>query len=208
MRIAEGMKGIAEQIITSYEGRAKALQELEAETRQTLKKFAADHKRMAEEQSHQLANFAGDLAKTTRGQVQGFHKSHQQMSTGQGKALATFRNHLGKSTQELLDDFQNQRSEMSTKLRERLTKDVKDINTYVQAKIKEYDRLQGEVIKDLKATHDIWGKMTGVLAKARQEGCEAVNDAGETEGTSEEGKPKRTVRRASKRAKRGKGGKG
>jgi len=186
MRIAEGMKEIAEQIITSYEGRAKALQELEAETRQTLKKFAADHKRMAEELSQQL---------------QGFHKSHQQMSTGQGKALATFRNHLGKSTQELLDDFQNQRSEMATKLRERLTKDVKDINTYVQAKIKEYDR-------DLKAAHDIWGKMTGVLAKARQEGCEAENDAGETEGTSEEGKPKRTVRRASKRAKRGKGGKG
>ena len=201
MGIAEGMKEIAENIITSYEGRAKALQELEAETRQTLKKFAADHKRMAEEQSQQLANFAGDLAKTTRGQVQGFHKSHQQMSTGQGKALATFRNHLGKSTQELLDDFQNQRSEMATKLRERLTKDVKDINTYVQAKIKEYDR-------DLKAAHDIWGKMTGVLAKARQEGCEAENDAGETEGTSEEGKPKRTVRRASKRAKRGKGGKG
>jgi len=193
MRIAEGMKEIAEQIITSYEGRAKALQELEAETRQTLKKFAADHKRMAEEQSQQLANFAGDLAKTTRGQVQGFHKSHQQMSTGQGKALATFRNHLGKSTQELLDDFQNQRSERATKL--------KDIKTYVQAKIKEYDR-------DLKAAHDIWGKMTGVMAKARQEGCEAVNDAGETEGTSEEGKPKRTGRRASKRAKRGKGGKG
>lgn len=178
MRIAEGMKEIAEQIITSYEGRAKALQELEAETRQTLKKFAADHKRMAEELSQQL---------------QGFHKSHQQMSTGQGKALATFRNHLGKSTQELLDDFQNQRSERATKL--------KDIKTYVQAKIKEYDR-------DLKAAHDIWGKMTGVMAKARQEGCEAVNDAGETEGTSEEGKPKRTGRRASKRAKRGKGGKG
>ena len=63
MGIAEGMKSITENIISSYNTRVTALDDLVADTRKTLadarktlKDFSSDRKKMSEEQAKELAN--------------------------------------------------------------------------------------------------------------------------------------------------------
>ena len=48
MGIADSMKGITENIIASYDVRVKALGDLVAGTRKTLKGFAEERKKMSE----------------------------------------------------------------------------------------------------------------------------------------------------------------
>ena len=47
MGIADGVKGITENIVASYDVRVKALKDLVVDTRKTIKGFAADRKKMS-----------------------------------------------------------------------------------------------------------------------------------------------------------------
>ena len=100
--MAEGMRGIAEDIMGSYNLRIKTLgdivvdtRDLMSGTRKDLRRFARERKEMSKEQSHNLAGFAHGLTKfvegftkDVEGMMKGFKDEHNQMGETQAKELA------------------------------------------------------------------------------------------------------------------------
>jgi phenylalanyl-tRNA synthetase alpha subunit len=66
MGIADDMMKITEDIATSYDVRVKALGDLVADTRKTLKGFASERKKMSKEQAKALSDFVSDLDRNVR----------------------------------------------------------------------------------------------------------------------------------------------
>jgi len=150
MAIAEDMKKLAENIITSHDVRVKALGTLVTDTHKTLKGFERDRKKMAVEQAKDLAGFVKGLAKNVEDMLKGFKKNHEQMSKEQAKNLADFVTNLAADVGSMLSDFQKARGEMSEELKDRLAKEVKEIETYVANKLKEFNKAHTDMSKELK----------------------------------------------------------
>ena len=205
MGIADEMKKLTENIITSYDVRVKALGDLVTDTRKTLKGFAQDRKEMSEEQAKNLADFVGDLSKNVANMLKGFQKSHKEMSEDQAKSLSDFVKSLTKGVGSMLSGFQKDRGKMSEELKDNLAKAVKDIETYVKKRLKEFDeahaemsdalkkslaRYVGDIVKsvkgllgeyssDMKKAKEAWTSMSSGLAKSRGAGVMPRIEAGE-----------------------------
>jgi len=150
MAIAEDMKKLAENIITSHDVRLKALGTLVTDTHKTLKGFERDRKKMAVEQAKDLADFVKGLAKNVENMLKGFEKNHKQMSKEQAKSLNDFVMNLTEDVGSMLDGFQKARNEMSEELKDRLAKEVKEIETYVANKLKEFNKAHTDMSEELK----------------------------------------------------------
>ena len=98
MGIADSMKSIAEDIIASYDARVKAHGDLVAATRKTLKSFAQDRKKMAEELKKRLKEFA---------------EAHTEMSEALKKELAKYVAGIVSETKKLLSGFAAEREKMA-----------------------------------------------------------------------------------------------
>ncbi len=213
MEIANSMRGITENIITSYDARVRALGDLVVDTRKTLKGFASDRKKMAREQAESLAHFTRGLSKSAEDMLKGFREDHQQMSEKQAKNLTDFIKDLTKDVSSMLSGFQKDRGKMSKELKNRLAKEVKEIETYIGKKLKEFDEAHAEMSeqqkkdlakfisgmtsevkmlltgyrKDINSASHIWGGMASTLAKARRGGSVGMKvEAGENATTVEE----------------------
>jgi len=150
MTVAEDMKKLAENIITSHDVRVKTLGTLVADTHKTLKGFEQDRKKTAAEQAKSLADFVKGLTKNVEDMLEGFDKNHKQMSKKQAKNLADFVTNLAADVGSMLSDFQKARGEMSEELKDRLAKEVKEIETYVANKLKEFNKAHTDMSKELK----------------------------------------------------------
>jgi predicted component of viral defense system (DUF524 family) len=150
MGIADSMKVITENIIASYDVRVKALNDLEADTRKTLKGVASDRKKMAKEQAESLVNFVNDLTKNVGDMLKGFRKKHKQMSNEQAKSLTDFVTNLTNDVSSMLSGFQKDRGKMSKELKNKLAKEVKEIEIYVKKRLKEFNEALAEMSDDLK----------------------------------------------------------
>ena len=106
MGIADSMKNITEGIITSYDMRVEALGNLVADTRETLKEFRLDRKKMSKEQASGLAAFMSGLTKSVDAMLKEFHKNHKGMSDEQAKNLAKFMKNLATNVGSMLGGFQ------------------------------------------------------------------------------------------------------
>jgi len=213
MEIANSMRGITENIITSYDARVKALGDLVVDTRKSLKGFASDRKKMAREQAESLAHFTRGLSKSAEDMLKGFREDHQQMSEKQAKNLTDFIKVLTKDVSSMVSGFQKDRGKMSKELKSRLAKEVKEIETYIGKKLKEFDEAHAEMSeqqkkdlakfvsgmtsevkrlltgyrKDINSASHIWGGMASMLAKARKGGPVMPRiEAGERVTTVEE----------------------
>ena len=137
MGIAEDIKTLGEDIVTSYDTRVKALGELVSNVHKTLKGFAADRKKMSAEQAKALANFVADLTKDVGNMIRTFQKEHKEMSNnlkeslekGETDRLKTFKNMMGN-----------------------IRKGIKDIETYVENKLKEFSDAHADMSEDLRKT--------------------------------------------------------
>ncbi len=202
MGIANSMKEITENIITSYDVRVKALGDLAADTRKTLEGFAKERKKMSKEQAKNLADFVEDLSKSVEDMLKEFQKEHKQMSGEQVKSLAAFVNNLIKDVGSMVNRFQRERSTMSKEIKNKLAKEVKEIETYVKKRLKEFDeshtemsdalkmslakyagdiassvkKLLGEYAADMKNAANAWQGMSRTLARAKKGGT-AVSKA-------------------------------
>jgi len=150
MEIANSMRGITENIITSYDARVRALGDLVVDTRKTLKGFASDRKKMAREQAESLAHFTRGLSKSAEDMLKGFREDHQQMSEKQAKNLTDFIKDLTKDVSSMVSGFQKDRGKMSKELKSRLAKEVKEIETYIGKKLKEFDEAHAEMSEQQK----------------------------------------------------------
>lgn len=212
MAIADGMKRITENIVTSHDVRVKALDNLVADTRKTLKGFASDRKKMSKEQAKNLSDFVEGLSKSVEDMLKEFQKSHKHMSNNQAKSLADFVNNLTNDVGSMLNGFQKERGKMSKELKNKLAKEVKEIETYVKKRLKEFDeahiemsdalkeslakyvgdiisgvkRLLGEYRLDMKKAANAWQGMSRTLVNARK-GRSVVSEVEEEEVPPETG---------------------
>ena len=140
-----------------------------------LKGFNLEHKEMAEKLSSDLAAFIAGLVKNTRQMLKGFNSEHKEMSEKLRSDLAKFVGGLVKETAALVKKFQAEHKEMAEELgnslakgetdrlngdKERLKafkgmmsdirKGVKDIETYVANKLKEFTDAHADMSAELK----------------------------------------------------------
>jgi len=168
MGIADSMKEITEDIITSYGVRVKAVGDLAADTHKTLKGFSSDRKKMGKEQAETLSIFVEDLSKSVEDMLKKFRKNHKQMSGEQEKSLADFVADLTKNVGNMMKGIQKEHKEMADNLRTSLgkgeadrlksfkammgniRKDIKQVETYVANKLKEFSDAHAEMSDALK----------------------------------------------------------
>jgi len=177
MAIADEMKRMTENIIASHNVRVKALSDLVTDTRRSLKGFAGDRKKMADEQAKDLAGFVNDLSKNVRSlmkeaqnMVVEFHKENSQMGKEQAKNLAGFVNDLSGNVHLMLTTFDKNHREMSKELKHKLATEIKDIKAQVQGILDEADKLVGEHSSDMAQAKRAWEGMIATLGKARKGG--------------------------------------
>ncbi len=213
--IAEDMKKLTEDILTSHDLRVKTLgdlvsytHDLMGDTRKTVKGFTVDRKKMAEEQAKDLTNFANGLSKDVQSllkkaqdMVKEFGKNNRQMSKEQAKNLANFVSDLTKSVGAMLNGFEKERDKMSKELKDNLSKQIKDIQTEVKRILKESDNLIGEYSSEMAQARKAWKDMSKAVAKARISGVIPKIDAREKVTTVEHaiGRNKGVKKNAEKR---------
>jgi F0F1-type ATP synthase membrane subunit b/b' len=194
MAIADSMKTITENIVSSYDERVRALGDLVADTHKTLEGFASNRKKMGKEQAETLSIFVNDLTKNVENMLKGFRNDHKQMSNEQAKGLADFVKNLTGDVSSMLNGFQKDRSEMSADLKKRLKKTVMEIESYTKNKLKEFSddhadmseelkkelvkftgdiqrgvkKLLGEHAADMKEAANAWQGMSETLAETRK----------------------------------------
>lgn len=177
MTIAEDMKKLTENIMSSCDVRVKALGDLVVDTRKTLKGFASDRKKMGEEQAKDLADFAAGLSKDVRNLlkeaqnlVNEFHKNNRQMGKDQAKSLSDFVSRLASDVGSMLSSIEKDRGRMSKDLKGKLVKEIKDIQTEVKRILNEADKLVGEYSSEMAHAKKAWKDMSTTLAKLRKSG--------------------------------------
>jgi light-regulated signal transduction histidine kinase (bacteriophytochrome) len=177
MAIAEDMKKLTEDIIISNDVRLKAVGGLVADTHKTLNRFSMDRKKMAAQQSKDLAGFVNGLSKDVQGMlksarnmVQQFHKENMQISKEQAENLADFVNNLTDGVGSMLDSFQKDRNHMSKEMKDKLTREIKDIQAEVERILGEADKLVGEFGAGMAQAKKAWKSMSAALTRARKAG--------------------------------------
>ncbi|MFH1856385.1 MAG: hypothetical protein ABH836_04030 [Candidatus Omnitrophota bacterium] len=219
MGIADSMKGITQNILNSYDERVTALAELVADTQQivasarkTLKGFSSDRKKISSEQAENLSNFVKDLTQDVGSMLKTFNKNRRQLSheqvkvfEAQAKNLAEFVKTMSKDVASMINDFNKQRINATEDLKEKLTKEIKEIKTSVKDTLKSTQRLMADSHTDMEKTRKVWQDMSCVLAKSRKKGIMPRIEAGEEVATVKEimGKEKKT-KKVSMKSKKGK----
>ena len=131
MGIADSMKGIADDIITSYDLRVKAIGELVSNVHKTLKGFQKDHKEMSDTlkenlgkgEANRLETFKdmmGNIQKDIKGieayvknKLKEFSDAHAEMSEALKKDLAKYVAGIVSGTKKLLGGFKDESKKMA-----------------------------------------------------------------------------------------------
>lgn len=177
MAIAEEMKKLTENIIISNDVRLKAMGGLVTDTHEILNRFSTNRKKMAAQQSKNLAGFINDLSEDVRGMlknarnmVRQFHKENVQMNKEQARNLADFVNGLVSGVGSMLKSFQKDHNHMSREMKAKLSGEIKDIQTEVERILGEADDLLGEYGAGMAQAKKAWRNMSAALTRARKAG--------------------------------------
>lgn len=196
MAIAEAMKNLADNIITSYDTRIKAIGNIVAETHETLSGFAESRKKMAEELFKSLGDFVNKLKNNTEDLLTKFQSEHKEMSSEQAKGLSDFVKNLTDTVGSMLSESEKERKDTFKKMMGNITKEIKDIENYVSDKLKEFNEAHADMSEelkkslsifvgdlvnnvknlldgfrtDIKEAKDAWQNMVGTMEKARESG--------------------------------------
>ena len=135
MGIASDIKTLGEDIVASYDARIKAIGTVVKDTHQMLKGFAAERKDWAPKQAQALADFVADLAKNVSSMIKGFQKDHKAMADALKESLE-------KGETDRLKDFKAMIGNIQ--------KGIKEIETYVAKKLKEFDGAHADMSEELK----------------------------------------------------------
>jgi len=168
MAIATDLKNLGEEIIASYDMRVKAVGGLVKDTHKMLKGFHTEHKEMsaalraelAKGEQSRLKDFKtmmsdiektlADLTKNVANMIKGFQKDHKVMADELEASLE-------QGETERLKDFQKMMSDIQ--------KDIKEIETFVANKLKEFDAAHADMSEELKK--DLAKYVEGIVKETR-----------------------------------------
>ena len=182
MAIAEGMKSITENIISSYDARVKTLGNIVADTRnllgdarRILKGFAQERKKMSGEQAKNLAQFVDDLSKDIGNKLKQMTADRVKMSEELRKRLAEEINEIKNDVKKIrnlakkrVKEFAQAHAQMSVALKKDLADYVGDIAKDVRKLLKGFNEIQAEVREDLAKARRTWLNMGSQLAKTKK----------------------------------------
>ena len=153
MGISDDIKNLGEDIVASYDSRVKAIGTLVKDTHQMLKGFDTEHKEMSEK-------LRADLAKGEEDRL----KVHKALMAD----IQKFVSNLAKEVADMIKRVQKEHKDMADKLKADLAKgeedrikafklmmanirkEIKDIETYVKNKLKEFDDAHADMSEELK----------------------------------------------------------
>lgn len=135
MGIAIDMKKLGEDIVASYDVRVNAIGTLVNNVHKTLKSFATDRKKMAIEQAEALKNFVSYLSKNVSNMINSIQKEHKEIAD---KLKAD----LAKGEEDRLKAFKTMMAGIQ--------KRIKEIETYVKNKLKEFSDAHADMSEELK----------------------------------------------------------
>ena len=177
MEIADSMKEITENILTSYHVRVKTLADIVSDTEKTLSDFAGERKSMGREQSKYLSHFTHGLSASVDDALKGFRRNRKAMGDKQSRYLEGFTNDLKKNTVDILSGFSRDHRHMSHDQ----AKDLADfavaltanVHTMLKAFYKDHQQMSDEQAKNLadfvnNLTRDV-STMTNAFKKSRSE---------------------------------------
>jgi len=187
--IADDVKNLSEDIVTSYNARVKAIGAIVNDTRKTLKGFHAEHQEMSAQQAKDLAGFVADLTKNVGSMLKGFRSEHKDMAASLKASLEKNTRDIEAYVKKKLQEFSDAHAEMSDELKKDLAKYVADIVKGTQELLGGF---HGE--REKMAAH--WQAMAAVMAKKRGVGPVEVEAESEV----------KTVEEAVEKPKKGKPG--
>ena len=153
MGIANDMKNLGEDIVASYGMRVKAIGTLAKDTHKMLKGFRSEHKEMAgilragleKAETARLKNFKSmmaDIQKAikeieayTANKLKEFHTAHEEMAANLRKSLEQGETDRIKAFKPMMADIQ---------------KGIREIETYVKNKLKEFSDAHADMSEELK----------------------------------------------------------
>lgn len=163
MGLAESMHNIAENIKTSHNLRVSELGKLIVDTQNTLKRSAANRKKMSTEQAKDLNNFRQDLSKDVTSMLNGFQNKLGEMSKELKTKLTNETNAIRSNVKNLLKEFNGDHNAMSAALKKTLSKFSDNLFNDVK-------KLIGDYNSDRMKAKSHWQKMSLDMAKARKNG--------------------------------------
>jgi uncharacterized protein YukE len=199
MAIATDLKNLGEEIIASYDMRIKAVGGLVKDTHQMLKGFHTEHKEMsaalraelAKGEQGRLKDFKAmmsdiektlaDLTKNVSNMIKGFQKDHKAMADELEAGLEQGETQRLKDFQKMMSDIQKGIKEIETfvanKLKEfnkahaDMSEELKkDLAKYVEGIVKETRGFLKECGSDMSQARKAWQGMSATMAKARKAG--------------------------------------
>ena len=160
MGIADGMKRITEDIISSYDLRVKSLGQLVGDVHETLNGFMSDRKKMSAEQAQFLGGFVGDLTRNVGNLLDGFQKDHKEMTDDLRKSLAKNTKDIETHVRNKLKEFSDAHADMSEEQRKDLAKFAADLVNGTRKMLKGLADENSRVAAN-------WGAMSAAMAKRR-----------------------------------------
>ena len=179
MRINEEMKKLGEEIIGSYDVRTERIEQLKKETEDTLKSsrdwlknFQDNHKKMSLEQRENLSKYQENLEGDVKETLKGFRLSLEKMGSDLREDLSTGverrKEEVSKSlkdAQKMIDEFKVSRIQMSKDLREELSTGVERRKEEVSKSLEDTQKM----MDDFKVSHDLMSKeLKKNLSKSNQ----------------------------------------
>ena len=147
MGIADSMKNITEGIITSYDMRVEALGNLVADTRETLKEFRLDRKKMSKELKSNLAKGEEDRLKDFKalmGEIKKFVGGVVKETAALLKKLQEEYKDMADELKDSLAKGETERLKAFKGMMKDTLKGIEDIETYVANKLKEFSDAHAE----------------------------------------------------------------
>jgi len=215
MGIATDMKNLGEEIVASYDMRVKAVGEIVADTHKMLKGFHTEHKEMSAALRAELAKgeqsrlkdfkammsdiekFLADASKNVSNIIKGFQKDHKAMADELEAGLEQGETQRLKDFQKMMSDIQKAIKEIETfvanKLKEfdaahtDMSEELKkDLAKYVEGIVRETGKLLKEYSSDITQAGKAWKGMATAMAKARKGGVMPRIQASEKVSTVEQ----------------------
>ena len=199
MAIATEMKNLGEEIIASYDMRIKAVGGLVQDTHKMLSEFQKDRKRMsaalraelAKGEQSRLKDFKAmmsdiektlaDLTKSVSSMIKGFQKDHKAMADELEASLEQGETERLKDFEHMMSDIQKAIKDIETHVANKLKEFnkahanmsvelKKELNSYVMGIVKETQKLLKEYSSDIAQAKKVWKGMNATMAKARKAG--------------------------------------
>lgn len=202
MGISQSMKALTENIIASYDMRAREIGEIASDANKILagargmvKGFKKERQAMAGAQREKLKNFAKDLTKTVQGRLKETRNKLKEIAENRADAREELKAKLKKEAKDLksyvnrkLKDFAEDREDMSENLKKNLADTIKKIKGAVGEILHSADKLIKDYRADFKSARTVWGNMTSSLSKERKGAVQSPvkKESGEKATSAEE----------------------